>query len=870
MGKVLKIVGGTFIAMAGGLVLAPSLFSDEVAQFAKGVVNDFVVDSDVDFTDCSLTIWKSFPNLQAGLDNITVIGKGKFAGDTLLRIGKLRADLDIMSALNNDVQVNGVQIDDIYINGIVASDSSANWNIVNLAADTTATETADTVVAAPLKLNLKKIEITNARLAYTDSTSNIRATIDGLDTHLKATMTGNVMDLTMDLAIKALGAKVGKVTYLKDAGMSFDARAKADLDSMKFTFDENKLTFAGLPLAFDGWVQMKDSSIAMDMMLMALQTQFKTIMDLLPEDVMKSVAGLKTSGEFQLYAMAKGEYKDDKHLPMAEISLKVSDGYVKYPDLPKSLDDINLDLKVNTPGGDLDRMTLKVERLHFGLGGNPFDVTAEVVRPISNPKFKVKANGNIDLGNIKDALPIDKIEISGKMNADLSVESDLKAINSEQYEKVNAQGNLGLSDFKFKSPSLPKGVDISKAGLKFSPKALELNPLDVMLGKSDVSLTGKVENYLQYLLSDGTVMGQAVLKSRYIDCDELMTFAGDNTQASQDTTKKAQPAQAGSEPLELPKNINFTFDTNVDKLTYDRLTVNDINGRVMLKNGIADLSNLSMSACGGKMVLTGQLQTPKKKNSKVKMKVDMTDVDINKMTGSFSIIDSLLPIAKSTFGNVNVGLDVTAELDQELSPILKTVNGDGTFSTANIELKGSEFQQKLSKLMGNSKYEDIDIKDCRLKYRIADGNVVVEPFAFKLFKSMASFSGTQGLDQTMNYLLSVPVPRDELASLIGKLGVKIGEGADIPIGIAIQGMLTQPDLKLDLSQATEMLKQEAKGVVTEKANEALDKAIDKIGNDKVKDAANKGKTLINGLLNKKEDTNNKKKTKKKVETEGEE
>ncbi len=861
MGKILKIVGGVIGGLLALVVLAllivPTFFSDEVEDFAKGVVNQYVKDAKVDFGDFSLSIFSSFPDLRAGIGQIDIIGQGRFDGDTLLHVGKLYADIDVMKAINGDIQVNAVSVDDVLAQGIVTADSLVNWDIVNMESDTTSTAEADTTASAPLKLNLAKVDITNVRLAYIDSTSNTQASVNGLNANMSGNMNGNVMDLTLKLGIDAINAGMGGINYLKGAALDFDAKAVADLDSMKFSFDENKLTFAGLPLAFDGWVQLKDSDvIALDMKLAALETTFQTVLDLIPESYLKSVEGLKTTGSFELYAQAAGEYKDMDNIPAIDALLKINDGYVKYPDLPKSLDNINVAVVVNNPGGSADLTTVSVDTLHFGLGGNPFDIKAHVKTPISNLVFDASMLGKLDLGSLKDALPLDSMDIAGVVDANLKVAGDMASIDKQQYEKIYAEGKLGLNKFKFSGNVLPQGLDVPQALLTFSPKAVNLNPLDVIIGKSDISLKGNVEDYLGYVLSDGTLKGSASLTSKLLDCNELLAIASSDASAA-DSTATASAAvtdTTATEPLVLPTNIDFTFNTDIDKLLYDKLELTNINGKVALKNGIADLSNLSTDICDGKLVLNGKFQTPENKNAKVDMALAFNNVDINKLTGSFSVVDSLLPIAHSAYGKVTIGLDITSELDAELSPVLKTVNGKGNFASNSIQLKDSEFQQNLARLLANEKYKEIDIKDAKVNFTIEDGNIVVTPFNINLFGKKSTFSGKQGLDQTMDYALSMPVARTEIASLISKAGISAkswSEGSDLPVGVKITGVLTKPQVKLDLSEATATVTKEVTNQATEKASEAIDKAISNIKDDRTKETVNKAKDALGGLFKKK-------------------
>ena len=859
MGKLLKviagIIGGLLLVVILALIVIPTFFSDEVENFAKKTANEYIKNAKVDFGDFSLSIFSSFPNLRAGISQIDIIGQGRFEGDTLLHVGNLYADLDVMKAINGDIQINAIAIDDVLAQGIVTADSLANWDIVLADADSTTQEVPDTAASAPLKLNLQKVDITNVRLAYADSTADIAASINGLNAAMSGNMNGNVMDLKLNLAIDAINAALSGVNYVNNANFDFKADAVADLDSMKFTFNENRLTFGGLPLAFDGWVQLKDSNaIALDMKLAALQTTFQSILDLVPAEILKQVEGLKTTGSFALYAIAKGEFRDMDNIPELKAGLKVRNGFVKYPDLPESLSDINISVLVNNPGGSADLTTVAVDTFHFALAGNPFDIRANLRTPISNVDFDASAFGKIDLTKLKKALPLDSMEIAGLIDANLKLAANLKDVEAQKYDKVVADGKVGLQKFTFKSTSLPQGVEITEAILAFSPKAVNLDPLNVIIGKSDVSLKGNVENYLPYILKGDVVRGSVTLNSNLLDCNELLAMtSSDAAPADTAAAPQTQPTTS-SEPLVLPENIDFRFNTDVAKLLFDKLELANINGRVALANGVADLSNLSTDMCDGKLVLNGKFVTPKGKNSKADMNVDFNNVNINKLTGSFSIVDSLLPIAHNAYGNVTIGLDVTTELDPSLSPILKSVNGNGKFASANIELKDSEFQQNLAKLLNNDKYKDIRIKDANFNFNIKDGDVIVEPFNVNVFNQKSTFSGRQGLDQTMDYQLSMPVPRSEIASVIGKMGGSantFSQGEPLPVGIKIKGTLSKPSLKLDLSEATKTLSSEVASKATEKASEAVDKAIENIKDEKTKETVTKAKDALNNLLKKK-------------------
>lgn len=871
MKKFLKIFGIVVLVIIAAIIIIPFAFSDKIEQTVKEVAAEYV-DADIDYDDFSLSIFSSFPDLRAGVDGLKVTGHGKFAGDTLAYIGAFKADLDIMSLFSGEYKVNAIIINDPVIRGIVAKDSTANWDIA--ISDTTAVEEeeVDTTASSPLNLNLDRIEITNANIAYIDSTSDMEARIADLDLLAKAKLNGDLTNISLDLDVDGIGVIMEKTKFVKNATLNFDADIEADLAQNKFTFKDNTLNFAGVPLAFDGWVQLGEKATSVDIKLAANETEFKTILALVPDAIMKEVAGLQTKGSLELYAYAKGDYVDMEHIPALDVVFKINDGFVKYPDLPKSLNDINIDVAVKNPSGSADLTTVDVNKFHFELGQNPFDASLSLKKPISNPTFNAKVNGTVDLGSLKDALPLDSMTIDGIVNANIAVASDLNTINAQKYENVSADGTLGLKSFKFEMAGLDYNVSVPEAKLKFTPKYVELNPLTAVVGKSDFAFTGKVENYLAYVLSDGTIKGTATLKSKLIDCNELIGTSAapaDNAAATEAAPADTTTAVAGV--VEVPKNIDFTFNTAIDKILYDNLTISNTSGGVKVKDGVANLSKLKLGLCDGTVTLDGKYSTTNIEKPSIDMNIDLSNVDINKLANSFSTVDTLLPLAKSAHGRVNIALDITSQLDQTMSPVLKTMNGNGSFKTNDIALKNSEYQQKLSKLLANDKYNEMGVKNCKITFTIVDGSIIVKPFDFDVFKKKATFSGKQELDMTMDYLLSMPLERAEVAKLIGNAGISAktwSKGADIPVGVKIGGTLTSPKFNLNLDDAKAALIGEAKAAVQEKVTEAAKEAVEKVtekatekakevieeklkDNEAVNKAADKAKDALKGLFNKK-------------------
>lgn len=857
MKTLFKTLGIIIAIILLALIIVPYLFSDKIEEIVKREINNYV-DATVDYKEFSLSIFSSFPDLQASLEDVSIVGKDKFKNDTLAYIGYFAAEVNIMSVFEESIAINSVALENAKVKAIVATDSTANWDIVKASTDTTVVEETDTTTST-LALDLNEVIIRKTNVAYIDSTSNMAAYVNDINLDLNGKMVGDITNINLLLKIAGIDIELDGIKMLNGSTVDFNAGIEADLANNKYTFQENLLNFSGIPLAFDGYAQLKDTTILVDMKLAAKETSFKTILALIPDYIMKDVPGLKMDGTLDLFANIKGEYIDLSHIPALDVAFRINNGVIKYPDLPKSLNDINVDLTVKNPGGNADLTTVDLSKFHFELGNNPFDALLKVTTPISNATIDAMLKGTVNLSSLKEALPLDSISLAGIINADLSIATDMKAIETAAYETIKANGALGLNSFTFESSDFPQGVIIPEAKIAFSPKAVVLNPLKVNVGKSDFDITGNVENYLAYALSDGTLIGKVTLASNLIDCNELMgetsteTTTADST-VVQNTANTDSTTTSSASDLAIPKNLDVLVTADINELLFDKLTINKIAGQIDIKDGIAQLSKLNMNIFEGTATLNGAYNTKNPEKPLVDMAINLGSVNINSLTNSFSTIDSMLPIAKHAYGVIDLALNVDTELDGELSPVLSTTNGKGSFHSTDIQLKGSDFQEKLSTLLKNEKYKELSLKDLNVKFTIEKGNILIEPFKMKMLNKEAQFSGKQGLDQSMDYLLTIPFERAEVLSLLGNLSSGMNkEGADVPVGITIKGILTKPTLGLNLDEAKNVLMDEVKAKAEEKITEAKEelkaKAEEKIkeqlqNNEKVQETADKLKNLF--------------------------
>ncbi len=819
MKRFFQILLGVIALILLLLLVVPSLFKDKIEKKVTEVVNENIT-ATMSFDKFSLSMFRHFPNLTMGLDGLTLINKEPFDGDTLMHVSSFTTSIDLWSAVRGDgIEINSVSIKEPQAWLKVNKDSVPNWDIVPTSE--TEEEEEDTAAASDFEVQLKLFEIEDARLGFSDATIALKTVVDDLDFSMDGDLSQKSTNLDLNTSIQKLNVEMDGIRYMKDAFVSLDAIIGADLENMIFTFDDNEFRLNDLALGFDGSVGMPEEGFDTDLTLSAKETSFKTLLSLIPEAYLQDFEDLQTEGTLKLDAKVKGHYLDTDNLPAFDLVLNVDNGKIQYPDLPKSIDDIQIDLDVNNPGGAMDLTVTDISKFHFKLGNNPFDATLWVGTPVSNATYKGAMEGTIDLESLMDAIPMDSVDMGGVISTNITINGDYEMVEKELYEDIEANGTIGLKDFFYSSTDLPTEFLISDADLQITPRFMELRTFNSEFGKSDFDLKGRVENYLSYALKDGTLKGRLEHKSKMIDTNELMSMAGEeDTTAVEDTT--------AMELVIVPKNLNFTFSSSIDRLIYDKLEMTNTRGSIRLINGRVILDGLNSNMLDGRMAVSGEYNTADTLKPFVDFDMALQSIDLNKAANSFSMIDSMMPIAKKENGTVTTQLKFNSQIGDDMSPVLSSLNGGGLLESNRVEVSGSKVQNSLATMLKNERYRKARAEDLNINFDIENGNVIVKPFKPKVFGKQLTISGKQGLDQSIDYLIKMPVSKSELGSVAGLLGTSLPSSVnEVMVDIFVTGSVSDPKLNFNVDDDFKnQVKEEAKEKIKEEAEKAIDKAKD--------------------------------------------
>jgi hypothetical protein len=822
MKKFIKIFLISLLAIFLILLATPFLFKGKILEIAKKELNNMLT-AKVDFGDLKLSFIRNFPNAYVALEDLTVVGTGEFEGDTLVAFKKFSITVDVKSVIKMDnIQVKSVLLDQAKVYAYILDDGKANWDIMK--ADDEAEAAPDDDSTTSFRVALKKFEIRNANITYRDDEGNMTAVINDLNYSLRGDMTQDNAGLNMELDIAGLDFWMDGIRYLKKAQAGFVSELDADLKNWIFTFKDNQFNLNEIVLKFAGTVTMPADDIDVDITFASEKTDFKSLLSLIPAIYMQDFESLKTTGSLTINGDVKGTYNDNL-MPSAHLNMTVDNAMFQYPDLPKSVEKVNIAAKIFYDGEVFDRTTVDVDKFHLEMAGNPFDAELHVKTPDSDMQIAANLTGKIDFNSIADIVPLDDVTLKGLLECDLKLAGLMSTLEKEQYEDFTADGMLKLSGFDYQDADFPQGVKIMSTQLNFTPKKVDLVNFDAVVGNTDIAMNGSLENFIPYVFKDETVRGKLTLKSNMIDLNEFMT----------DDTEETPVDTIPLTVIEVPKNIDFTMNANIGKILFDKLAITNTAGVLIVKDGKVRMQNLAMNLLEGSMVLNGEYNTQDIKVPSIDFGMDIKQFDITSALSSFSMLEKILPEPQNYVGKVSANLTLYSVLDEHLDPVLNTVLSKGQLQTQNVEIRNSKLFGTMADLLKNESWRTPAPGNLNIKYEIKDGRLMVEPIQMNISQAKLDLSGDQGLDMTLNYKVNVSVPTSSVGSGATDLLAKIPGGSSIKefkVTGLVGGTATNPDVKLSIADmagsVVEAVKEQVTEIITEKVEEVKEQVKEEV------------------------------------------
>jgi AsmA protein len=478
------------------MFIIPLLFPGTISQQVKIFANKRLAGK-LDYKEVHLTFFRHFPSLTVSIDDLLLKGSKPFQQDTLLAAKEVAAGINLKNLIfGGAVKIDEIYVTDAYANVYVNSKGQANYNVYVSGPVTSPKDSTDE--GTSLKLDL--IKFRNWHILYKDHSANVLVDAKGLDYTGKGGLSEDIFDLKTDFNIDKLDFALNRIYYAQQKSLHADLITRINTKALTFVLRKNELKINDLPLKFTGFVTILKDGYDLDIKAAAEKTTIRDMISVLPPQYLDWAKDTKLEGNSNLFFSLKGQFSEPRKLsPNFTAHLLVNNGEISNAKAPVPMKNLNVDLGIDLPSLDAERLGLDLKKLSFDLG--PKNNFRAVVKTKGLSEMNVAANmkGAVDLQTLDAALGLKDVEMRGLMNADVKA-NGMFSMNKKLFPKTN--GFLDLKNGWLKTKYYPNPItninvtaNIKNTDGTFRSLGVKLAPFQFNFEGNPVFVTADLQNF---------------------------------------------------------------------------------------------------------------------------------------------------------------------------------------------------------------------------------------------------------------------------------------------------------------------------------------------------------------------------------------
>ena len=802
------------VVLATPLILKPKLRSVATNSLKK------YFNGQVEVADVKVSVWKDFPNMDIEWTGILVKGAGPQQNDTLLWIGAVRTNTSIRAVfLPSDIEIAKLEVDGARLN--LNEKSFAKRQRQNTRQISAASLMAGGNKAARLKL--EQMLLSNATLKYTNENSGVIFDLNGISAELAGEMFGKQSNLDLRFQVEKLNITQQERQFLSTGNLSFQTQLETDFGEKTYHLKNGQIDWNEIPIQVNGTIAAPADSVYFDLDLDGKETGFGNFLALFPNIKEKLLKDFTTQGKTEMKGTVSGYYFENEY-PSVEFTTTISDASLQYPGMPGSIDKLHADLVLSKPQGSFDTSIIRIADAHAELGKNPIDFGLEITHPVSDPAFGGIFIGKINLTDLQNIFPLENALLYGDVDANLRVKGKYSDLLAEDYSKIQSDGEVWLHNVQYSSPKLTQRISVSEAKLDFSPQQVGLQRMVLQIGQSDFLLKGKVKNYLDYLLKEGTLEADLQLDSRFVNLNQLFQLMNHEANLSASIQNGPSGTDENITAFDVPSRVKLRFRSNIEHALLVQIPMEKIRGNILVENQKLTLQGLGMNLLEGSAKMNGSYANTEQNQPRFDFEIDLEDFDIPTMARTSGAFRKLVPGSENSTGRLSAELQIKGSFDEKLNLVSGSASGAGTFGTKNLVVVNSPLFSQLGGIIQKEKLQRVNVDDFTAQLQIEKGNVHLLPFETRVIGQPTKVVGNLSSKNMLDMRLDFVVDRAIIGSDIQKILAVIPGNEKIkqlPATVTVDGPTASPKVHPDLSVTAR--------AVADATKDDLKNSLDKLG-----------------------------------------
>lgn len=412
-----------------------------------------------------------------------------------------------------------------------------------------------------------------------------------------------------------------------------------------------------------------------------------------------------------------------------------------------------------------------------------------------NPRLNVKYQSQALVANMGSFMKMDTkyLNVSASTTYDETQET--------AYLRWNPRLNVDLNDGHVRVASVVYPIDIPVIKFLFTPRKFTIDDSRIVIDQSDFSLKGEATNLRNFAQGKGLLEGQFDFISEQTNVTQLMDlmdgFGADSTEVVE--VESLTPSTQEPNPFMVPKGVNVTLNTQIKKALYADNLLENLGGKLTIKDGVMVLEQIGFTSEAAEMQLTALYRSERRDHLFAGFDFHLLNIDIKKLIYMVPDVDTIFPMLKSFEGRAQFHLAGETYMKGNYDLKMSTLRGATAIEGKNLVLLDSEMFGRIAKPLLFSRKTKNLVDSISAEATVFRNEVDIYPFMMSMDKYSAIVAGRYDLSQNYNAHIETVTPI--------RLALKITGNAS---------NLDEMSFKLDKTKYSNLYKPEKRNVIQER------------------------------------------------------
>lgn len=497
------------------------------------------------YESADVSFLSTFPSLGVKLKNVSIDGK-KDGVPALLKLGGLQVTLNIVEALQNKeaYTIKKLTLADGTITAYTDRNGSTNYGITKESSGSSNSS----------NVSLESFDLDHINLRYIDHQSSTKVSLDDINADGSIDYLNENVDVVLNYETIVDGGFINDHLNISGTGS-----VNLSDNMTQLSFDELRTSVNDLPINTSGTVNLGPSG-AYKVAISSPETEVKKLASLLNVFYENEYRSLKSSGTYDLVGTVSGN--SSGVYPLYDFALKLKDGSLSYPSLPKRIDRLDADISLSNTAQTRAFTDITINNVSVVSGENYMKGLGNIKDLTGGYSVDIDSDFELNFSDLKECIPLeDGTELAGILDGRLAINTSI----NESFGLLSDGGELFDIDLIGRDINYSSDTEvyqIEELTVEGSDQSVsyKLQSANLSIAQG-LEITGSLDKPLS-LLSDqektSGVLNVAIAKVDYID----------------DGTEEFESI---SNSYSIPK-IDLIAELNIEEINYSSYMIQGLTG----------------------------------------------------------------------------------------------------------------------------------------------------------------------------------------------------------------------------------------------------------------------------------------------------